>query len=99
MTTTSDFVASSARERPGHRLAEEHPERLRHVERRPVCTLVPPDTALLVEGEEAAEEVEIAVLVLDAGRQVRDVVVLAVAVLVEPAVGVVEQQALPVGVP
>ena len=32
-------------------------------------------------------------------RQVRDGVVLAIAVLVEPAVGVVEQQALPVGVP
>ena len=82
----------------GHRLAKKHPERLRHIERRPVRTLVPPDPALLVEGQQAAEEVHVAVLVLNAGRQVRDGVVLAVAVLVKPAVGIVEQQAFSVGV-
>ena len=54
---------------------------------------------MLVEGQQAAQQVHVAVGVLHSARQVQDGVVLAVAVFVEPAVGIVEQQAFAVGVP
>jgi len=78
----------------GHRLAEEHPERPGHVERCPPDVPVAPDTALPVE----AQQVHVAVLVLRSPGQVGDGVVLAVAVGVERAVRVIEQQALAIGV-
>ena len=83
--------------RPRHRLAEEYPQRLRGVERLPPRRPAAPDAALLIERQQAAEQVHVAVLVLRTVRQVGDRVVLAVAVLVELPVGVVEDQALAVG--
>ena len=84
--------------RPRYRLAEENPQRLSGIERLPVGAPVAPDAALLVERQQAAEQVHVAVLVLGPPREVRDCVVLAIAVVVEPPIGVVEKQALAVGV-
>ena len=82
----------------GDGLAQEHPERFGHVEGRPLRALVPPDSALLVEGQQATKQVHVAVCVFHPARQVRDRVILAVAVIVKLAIGVVEQQAFAVGV-
>ena len=98
MRTTSDRVARSALLDPDTVLPEEHPQRLRRVERLPPRRTAAPDAALLIERQQAAEQVHVAVLVLRTVRQVGDRVVLAVAVLVELPVGVVEDQALAVGV-
>ena len=84
--------------RSDHGLAQEHPQGLGRVKRLPQRALVPIDAALLVKGQQAAEQVHIAVLVLHPARQVQNRVVLAVPVRVEPAVRVVEQQALAIGV-
>ena len=84
--------------RPLHGPAQKHPQRLRRIERAPSRPVLPPDAALLIERQQAAQQVHVAVLVLRAVREVGDRVVLAVAVVVEPPVGVVEQQALAVGV-
>ena len=82
----------------GDGLAQEHPKRFGHVERRPLRALVPPDSALLVESQQAAEQVHVAVRVFHPARQIRDRVILAVAVIVKLAIGVVEHQAFAVGV-
>ena len=82
----------------GHRLAQKNPERPGHVEIRPDRSLVTPDAALLIEGQQTAQQVHVAVGVFHALGKVGDDVVLAVAVLVKPAIGVIEQQTFPVGV-
>ena len=78
-------------------LAQEHPQGSRQVERAPLPGQLPVQTALLVESQEAAEQVHVAVGVLHPLRQVGDGVVLAVPVGVEVVVPVVEQQTLGVG--
>ena len=98
--TTSDRVASASFPlvEPKYRLAEERPERPREVEVAPLAPLLLPNPELPVEGQQATEQVEIAAAIQDAPRQIHDGVVLPVAVLVEVAVGVVEEHGLRVGV-
>ena len=54
------------RARTRYRLAEKYPQRLRRVELPPLRRPTAPDAALLVEGQQAAEQVHVAVLVLRA---------------------------------
>ena len=82
----------------GDGFTQKHPERFRQVEFRPLRTFVPPDAALLVEGQQAAQQIHMAARVFYPARQVGDGVVFAVTVVVKLAVGVVEQQAFGVGV-
>ena len=56
----------------------------------PQCALFPPDSVLLVEGQQATQQVHVAVLVLLPARQVQDSVVLAIAIFVKPTIRIVE---------
>ena len=91
------FAVGAAR--PAHGLSQEHPERLAQVEVEPLRVLLPVEPGLLVEGQQAPQQVHVAVRVFHAGRQVGDRVVLPVPVGVELPIAVVEEKTARIGDP
>ena len=96
--TTSDCVALSARLAPVTVLPRKTHRGFVRLNAAHCAPLSSPDPELLVESQQAAQQVPMAAGVLHPTRQVGYGIVLAISVLVKPAVGVVEQQAFAVGV-